>query len=129
MASALEAVIAQRLVRKICDDCREPVPVDPGMLRKLGPLFEPGKINTFRGRGCNKCNTTGYNGRAGLYEVLVPDDHMKHVITSGASVTELTKLVAENDTITLIKDARQKVGQGITSVEEVLRVLGPQVIE
>ncbi|MDH3689300.1 MAG: ATPase, T2SS/T4P/T4SS family [Gammaproteobacteria bacterium] len=128
VASALEAVIAQRLVRRICDGCRERAPADPAKLAALGPLFEPGKVTTFHGGGCKQCNETGYSGRAGIYEVLVPDDHMKHVIASGASVVDMTKLAAENAMTTLIKDARHRVEQGLTTIDEVLRVLGPQVI-
>ncbi len=128
VGSALEAIIAQRLVRRICSDCREAVPADPNKLHKLGPLFQPGKINTFRAKGCKKCNSTGYSGRAAIYEVLVPDEHMKHSIASGASVVDLTRLAQEQGTTTLIKDARDKVHAGVTTVDEVLRVLGPQVI-
>ncbi len=128
VASALEAVIAQRLVRKICDACREPVPIDPNTLQHLGPLFEPGKIKTFHGKGCKKCGNTGYAGRAAVYEVLVPDDSMKHTIASGASVLELAGLATKQGTTTLIRDARDKVHRGVTTVDEVLRVLGPQVI-
>ena len=129
VASALEAVIAQRLARRICEGCREPAPADPAKLAQLGPLFEPGKVKTFHGKGCKQCNETGYSGRAGIYEVLVPHDHIKHVIASGASVLEMTKLVAENGMTTLIKDARHRVEQGLTTIDEVLRVLGPQVID
>lgn len=127
VASALEAIIAQRLVRKICDDCREPVPADPTKLKKL--TFEPGKVSTFRGKGCKKCNSTGYSGRVAIYEVLVPNERMKHTIASGASVVDLTRLATEQGATALIKHARDKVNQGITTVDEVLRVLGPQVID
>jgi type II secretory ATPase GspE/PulE/Tfp pilus assembly ATPase PilB-like protein len=129
VASALEAIIAQRLVRKICDHCREPVPADPAKLKKFGPMFEPGKVSTFRGKGCKKCNDTGYSGRAAIYEMLVPNEHMKHTIASGASVVDLTRLATEQGATTLIKDAYDKVKKGITTVDEVLRVLGPQVID
>ncbi len=128
VATALEAVMAQRLVRKICEHCREPVKEAPAVVRKLGPLFEAGSLATFRGKGCKKCNNSGYSGRAGLYEVLVPDDEMKNMITSGASVIDITKLAMAQGMTSLIKDARDKVGRGLTTVEEVLRVLGPQVI-
>jgi type II secretory ATPase GspE/PulE/Tfp pilus assembly ATPase PilB-like protein len=129
VATALEAVLAQRLVRKICEHCRERAVVDSGVLRKLGPVFERGDITSFRGKGCNKCNHTGYSGRVGLYEVLVPDDHMKNMINAGASVIDLSRLAEEQGATTLIKDAREKVNHGLTTVDEVLRVLGPQVID
>lgn len=128
VATALEAVLAQRLVRKICEHCREPALVEAGILRKLGPVFNGGGVTPFRGKGCKKCNNSGYAGRVALYEVLVPDDRMKNMIASGASVIDLARYAEEQNATTLIKDAREKVNQGHTTVDEVLRVLGPQVI-
>jgi len=128
VATALEAVIAQRLVRKICGHCREPVKEESLAMRKLGPLFTIDGLMTYRGKGCKKCNNTGYSGRAGLYEVLVPDDEMKNMITSGASAFDITKLATAQGMTSLLKDSRDKVGRGLTTVSEVLRVLGPQVI-
>jgi type II secretory ATPase GspE/PulE/Tfp pilus assembly ATPase PilB-like protein/FixJ family two-component response regulator len=129
IASALEAVISQRLVRKICEDCRTPVNTDPQLLHKLGPTFEKHERKTFKGRGCSKCNGTGYRGRLGLYEVLVPDANMRHLITCAASVIELEQAASTLGITTLINDGLSKVQQGLTTVEELLRVLGPQTVE
>jgi type II secretory ATPase GspE/PulE/Tfp pilus assembly ATPase PilB-like protein len=129
IASALEAVISQRLVRKICTECRISIQADSHQLHKLGPAFENQVHNVFKGEGCPKCNGTGYHGRAGLYEVLVPDANMRHLITSAASVIELEKAADTMGATTLIQDGLSKVQQGVTTLEEILRVLGPQVME
>lgn len=126
VATALEGIIAQRLVRKICEECREPSTTPSVLLARLGPLFNEGKITTYKGRGCVRCNKTGYRGRAPIYEVLVPDAQMRHLMTSGASILDLTQAALKLGASTLLDDAYEKVQQGITTVEEVLRVLGPQ---
>ncbi|MDO9063944.1 MAG: GspE/PulE family protein, partial [Sulfuricella sp.] len=126
VATALEGIIAQRLVRRICDDCSEPATPAPELLARLGPLFEPGKIKASHGRGCNKCHNTGYRGRLGIYEVLVPDEKMRHLIASGASILEMTQLARQIGATPMLEDAREKVNAGLTTLEEVLRVLGPQ---
>lgn len=129
IATALEAVIAQRLVRRICEHCREVAPVDQEMLHLLGPFFEAGGVKMFRGKGCSKCGKSGYKGRLGIYEVMVPDMQLRHLIASGASVIDLTEYASTQEMTTLIKNARDKVNEGLTTVDEVLRVLGPQVLE
>ena len=126
LATALEGIIAQRLGRCICNDCREPVAPDQDLLARLGSLFAAAKITAFRGRGCARCNGTGYRGRLGVYEVLEPDEKMRDLIASGASLLEMTKLAREIGATPMIEDARAKVNAGLTSLEEVLRVLGPQ---
>ena len=128
VATALEAIVAQRLVRRICDDCRVPVQVEKATLHKLGAHFSMEDTKTFQGAGCRKCNNTGYKGRLALYEVLVPNDQMKHMIASGASIIDLNKVAIDMGSTTVIMDARKKVNEGLTTVEEVLRVLGPQVL-
>ncbi|MDD5330691.1 MAG: ATPase, T2SS/T4P/T4SS family [Sulfuricella sp.] len=125
VATALEGIIAQRLVRAICEDCREPVAPAAELLARLGPLFDSRKITAFHGKGCPKCHQTGYRGRLGVYEVLAPDDNMRHLIASGASNLEMTQMARQIGTISMIEDARDKVNKGLTTVEEVLRVLGP----
>ena len=126
VATALEGVIAQRLVRKICERCREPEIPAPGLLGRLGPLFTQGEITAFKGNGCSYCNGSGYKGRLGLYEVLVPNDEMRHLISSGATILEITNLARKMGTSSLIEDGRDKVNRGLTSLDELLRVLGPQ---
>ena len=129
IASALEAVIAQRLLRKICKACRAPAEAPREQLRQLGPLFESEKLKTQEGVGCRQCGNTGYSGRVGVYEILLPDDEFKNLVASGASMGELKKAAERTGMKSLLQDAWCKVAQGQTTVEEVLRVLGPQVLE
>ncbi|MBK6630972.1 MAG: Flp pilus assembly complex ATPase component TadA [Betaproteobacteria bacterium] len=125
-ATALEAIIAQRLVRRICPHCREAAPVPADLLERLGDAFRPGSIATFRGRGCRECHSTGYKGRLGLYEVLVPDDRLRHLIATSASMQDISQAARQAGSSSLIEDAAIKVSEGLTTAEEVLRVLGPQ---
>lgn len=126
LATALEGVIAQRLVRRICEHCREKIVPDPHLLTRLGIKFADGMAHTFRGKGCEHCHGSGYMGRIGLYEVMIPDDRLRHLIASGASIMEINQAAREAGNKMLIDDAQSKVSQGQTTLEEVLRVLGPQ---
>ncbi|ARU32200.1 secretion system protein E [Sulfuriferula sp. AH1] len=126
VATALEGVIAQRLVRKNCVHCTEPDVPAPELLARLGPLFTSEKITASKGKGCSQCNGSGYRGRLGLYEVLVPNDEMRHLISSGATILEITNLAKKIGTSSLLDDGRDKVNQGLTTIDELLRVLGPQ---
>ncbi len=126
VATALEAVIAQRLVRQICKNCCEPEPPNPDLLRRLGRPFSAGLRSAFKGKGCMACHNTGYKGRIGLYEVLAPDNQLRHLIASGAAVTEITQYAQANGFKTLRDDAFDKVQSGSTTLDEVFRVLGPE---
>jgi len=128
VASALEAIIAQRLVRRICEHCRQPVEPDGEILHRLGEVFEDTGLHTFQGRGCDKCGNTGYQGRVAIYEVLVPEDDLRHAITMGSSLIDLQRAAATQGSTQMIHDAASKVEKGQTTMEEVLRVLGPQTI-
>lgn len=126
IATAIEAIIAQRLVRKICDGCRTPVAPDPALLERLGGRFLSETFPACKGIGCTACHGSGYKGRIGLYEVLVPDSHLRHLIASGAAITEITQYAGQHGFSTLRDDAIGKVANGSTSLEEVFRVLGPE---
>lgn len=126
VATALEGIIAQRLVRLVCPECREEDPVASALLPRLGSVFLEDEVIAYKGRGCQHCNGTGYRGRVGIYEVLAPDEEMRHLIASGASILDITRVAERIGTSSLLQDALVKVNQGLTSVEEVLRVLGPQ---
>jgi type II secretory ATPase GspE/PulE/Tfp pilus assembly ATPase PilB-like protein/FixJ family two-component response regulator len=126
VATALEGIIAQRLVRAICADCREETTTDPALLERLGEHFAVAGLRTFRGRGCPRCHGSGYRGRLGLYEILTPDDQLRDRIGSGASVLEITRAAQAAGLRTLIVDAAEKVAAGKTTIQEVMRVLGPQ---
>jgi len=129
IASALQAIISQRLVRKICDHCRKQIQISDDTLYKLGDKFKSNKINFYKGEGCTKCNNTGYSGRAALYEILIPSEQIIHMIAAGATVLDMSDQMVKESMMTLIEDAQAKIHSGITTVEEVLRVLGSQVIQ
>jgi type II secretory ATPase GspE/PulE/Tfp pilus assembly ATPase PilB-like protein/FixJ family two-component response regulator len=126
IATAIEAIVAQRLVRQVCECCRAPVEPDTPMMQRLGGRFLDEAIQSFKGRGCSACHQTGYKGRIGLYEVFVPDNHLRHLIASTAAITEITAYAREKGFTSLRDDAFSKVQSGLTSMEEVFRVLGPE---
>ena len=126
VAAALEGIIAQRLVRRICEDCRAPAEPDTSVRRRLGPLFDAASTASFRGRGCPRCNNSGYRGRLAIYEVLTPNDEMRDLISGGASMLELGRAARRHGTGSLLEDAQRKVHTGLTTLEETLRVLGAQ---
>ncbi|MDC8759523.1 ATPase, T2SS/T4P/T4SS family [Janthinobacterium fluminis] len=125
IATALEAVIAQRLVRRSCDFCRVEVDPDAQLLKHLGGRFASGITRAYRGGGCPACHGSGYKGRLGLYELLVPDNHLRHLIATVAPVTEMAAYASGQGFSTLRDDAYYKVQSGVTTLDEVLRVLGP----
>jgi type II secretory ATPase GspE/PulE/Tfp pilus assembly ATPase PilB-like protein/DNA-binding response OmpR family regulator len=126
VATALEGIIAQRLVRAVCSECREEVKPDALLLGRLGELFAAEGLRTFRGRGCPRCHGSGYKGRIGVYEVLTPDDELRDRIGSGASVLEIGRAAQRAGLRTLVTDAAEKVMAGKTTPDEVMRVIGPQ---
>jgi type II secretory ATPase GspE/PulE/Tfp pilus assembly ATPase PilB-like protein len=128
IASALEAIIAQRLVRRICNHCREPEEVSPDDLRLLGPQFMEEGRHYYRGRGCNHCHK-GYKGRLGIHEVLLMNLALRDAITEGVGASQLLEIARARGMQTLLDDALLKLNQGLTSVEEVLRLLGPQDLD
>lgn len=121
VGAALNAVLAQRLVRRICEKCasKQNVPDE------LCDLLQKHDIDTKTmtiGEGCEMCRQTGYAGRLGIYELLVLDDHMRDFIASSPNVTEFRRLCCDRGMATLRQDGFEKVREGRTSVEEVLRV-------
>lgn len=129
IASALNAIISQRLVRRICVHCREPVTPDTKVLKMLGPLFtEQTAMKFFQGRGCKHCRHTGNHGRVAVLELLILTDEIKELLCEETSTTTIKRVAfVGNESSAMIGDARDKVAQGVISVDEVLRVLGPQV--
>ena len=126
IATALEGIIAQRLARKICECCREAYTPSSALLAKLGPLFSQEGVTAYRGKGCSYCNNTGYKGRIGLYEVLVLNEQMRHLIASGSPIMDIANFAKQTGATLMIEDGRDKVIQGLTTMDELLRVLGPQ---
>ncbi len=122
LATSLSLVVAQRLVRRICDQCREQVEADHPTLERLGlPTTE--SFTMYRGRGCQACGHTGYNGRVALYEFLRPTRAMRKLIHQRASEAELRRAVRQARIPLLRDDAIDKIRHGITTADEVLRVV------
>ncbi|KAF0219767.1 MAG: response regulator [Geobacteraceae bacterium] len=127
IASALEGIMAQRLVRKVCGHCKIPLPPDVDMLEllRVPPGYFKGEI--FKGKGCDRCNNTGYLERLGVFELFVMNDDFRHFISSNYKEAELLEMARANGMQTLIEDGLEKVKRGETTLDELLRVIGPQV--
>jgi type IV pilus assembly protein PilB len=122
VATSINVICAQRLVRRVCSNCTEEVETPPQMLIQVG--FAPDEVKTLkikRGRGCERCNNGGYKGRVGLYEVLSFTDEIRDMILSGASSIELKRKAIEEGMISLRMAGLQKIREGVTTLEEVLR--------
>ncbi len=121
VAATVEGVLAQRLVRRICAECRESYEPDSQSVALLsaGPA---GRMRLFRGRGCVACRGTGFRGRLGLFELLVVSDEIRDGVLQGQPLAQLRGLAKEQGMLTLRQDGWTKVQAGLTTVEEVLRV-------
>ena len=122
VATSVNLICAQRLVRRICAGCKEPLKVPEQALLDAG--FTPEELKTttvYQGKGCATCNNTGYKGRAGLYEVMEINDELRELILVGASAIELKKKALDNGMITLRRSGLTKIAAGQTTLEEVLR--------
>ncbi|MBU8870068.1 MAG: type IV-A pilus assembly ATPase PilB [Gemmatimonadales bacterium] len=118
VASSTVLIMAQRLVRRICKNCKEEVPVSSEAKQDLGL---PPEAKAFKGKGCDKCSGTGYSGRQGLYEVMPITPPLRELILDRASTSEIRHKAVEEGMCTLRDDGLIKVAKGITTVEEVLR--------
>src|ERR1039458_5669020 len=122
VATSVHLICAQRLVRRICKDCAEPVEMPPQALIDEGYTPEESKtVQIMKGKGCPTCNKTGYKGRTGLYEVMEVDDEIRELVLVGAAAVELKKKAIERGMITLRRSGLMKVAQGWTTLEEVAR--------
>src|SRR4051812_45540852 len=122
VASSLNLVCAQRLVRRICKNCSEPHPAQPQALLQAG--FSADDANSVvpnHGRGCERCNNSGYKGRVGLYEVMEVTEELRELILVGAAALELRRKAVEGGMITLRGSGLRKVKDGVTTIEEVVR--------
>lgn len=121
IASSLIGVTAQRLVRKICTECKEEYRPNKFILKQIGIENYEGVF--YKGRGCIQCGNSGYKGRIAVQEVLKIDDTIREMILQRKSSTEIKEYAVKNGTITLLQDAIDKAKKGITTVEEVIRVI------
>ena len=122
VATAVHLIVAQRLIRRICTGCAEPVDLNQQALLDAGFTAEEAKtVKVMKGKGCSVCNNSGYKGRCGLYEVMEIDDEVRELILVGASAVELKKKAIERGMITLRGSGLRKVMDGATTLEEVAR--------
>ena len=123
VSSSVILIVAQRLARKICQQCKEEEKFPPQALTKVGYSDEEVKtIKCYKGKGCATCNNSGYKGRIALYEVMPISDELRELVLEGASANEIKKTAARLGMNTLRRSGLNKVKEGTTSIEEVLRV-------
>ena len=122
VATSVNIIQAQRLIRRICKDCKEEVQLPVEALIETGfSAEEAGEVKVYKGQGCQTCNGTGYKGRVGLYEVMEITDELRELIIIGASAIELRKKAVELGMITLRQSGLYKLREGITTIEEVVK--------
>src|SRR2546426_130768 len=122
VASAVNLIVAQRLVRRICKDCKQEHKYTDEELKALGiPAAEAAKLTFYKGAGCDNCGGTGYKGRQGLYEVMAMSSALRRMVLKGGSTEELREEAVKEGMLTLRSDGMVKVKRGITSLEEVVK--------
>jgi type IV pilus assembly protein PilB len=122
VASSVNLICAQRLVRRVCQACKQPHPTPAPALVQAGFSQEDAQqVVPMKGAGCEKCNNTGYKGRVGLYEVMEVTDELRELVLVGASALELRRKAIEEGMITLRQSGLRKVREGMTTIEEVAR--------
>ncbi len=122
VATSVNLICAQRLVRRVCTQCKEEVKIPKKTLLRIGyNEDEIDKVNVSKGSGCDRCSGTGYKGRVGLYEVMQITDEMRELILSGATAMDLRRQATKDGMITLRRSGLIKIMNGQTSIEEVLR--------
>jgi len=123
VASSLRAIMAQRLVRRLCSNCRQPAELSESEMRAL--RIEPGQLRdaqVMRGKGCEHCRGTGYKGRMGIFEIFVVDDEVRHMINKRSATLSLRQRARELGMRTLREDGIRKVLAGLTTAEEVVSI-------
>jgi len=122
ISASLECVLAQRLIRKICSDCRAPYEPTESVLRSLGLTpHDIGDKNFYYGKGCDVCNQTGYRGRKGIYELLKITDPLRDLINNRAPTVVIRQKAIELGMTTLREDGLRSIYDGITTIEEVVK--------
>jgi type IV pilus assembly protein PilB len=121
VSSSVILIIAQRLVRRLCDKCKAPTHMHPEVLRELGIMENPDELRLYEAKGCPACNDTGYKGRVGLYEVMEIGMTLKDMIVDRASNNEIKGQAVKEGMMTLRHDGIDKFKNGLTSLEEILR--------
>jgi type IV pilus assembly protein PilB len=127
LASTMNAILAQRIVRRICDSCKEAYTPQPQILTEikseLGPLYKDNnEVKLYKGKGCNECGSTGYMGRMGIYETLTISEKISALVLQSADSGTIEKQAISEGMITMKQDGYLKALQGVTTIEEVIRV-------
>ncbi len=123
VASSINLILAQRLARKVCTECAEEVEVNPEILINIGvPPTEAKHMKVKQGKGCNRCSGTGYKGRIALYEVMPMTEELREFVLNGASAAEIKREAIKRGMMSLRASGLMRLKEGITTVEEVLRV-------
>ncbi|MHC4083548.1 MAG: GspE/PulE family protein, partial [Planctomycetota bacterium] len=121
VAATLRGVLGQRLVRKICPHCKHSYEPET-VIREAVEIYSGSFEFLYHGEGCARCRGTGFAGRIGIFELLVPDEELLAAIARGASLQELQEILTKNGFVTLRSDGMEKVKGGLTTVEEVFYV-------
>ncbi len=125
VASSVQAIMAQRLVRTVCSNCKQPYEVPERLLHGVGLSPEDVEgLTLYKGTGCNRCHNTGYHGRIGIFELMEMNPDLRNLTFAKAPTGEIREKARSYGMLTLMEDGLRKVIQGITTVEEVLRVAG-----
>jgi type IV pilus assembly protein PilB len=125
LASTVNVIIAQRLVRKVCNTCITKYSPKQDLLKRLSKEFDVDFKNQkfYKGKGCEECGNKGYSGRIGIYEVLSVTDSVRDLISQKATSDEIQRKAIAEGMITMLQDGLDKVSSGSTTIEEVLRVV------
>ncbi len=128
VVDALQGIVAQRLVRRLCDDCKEEVPQDKIDIKLRNAMKSLGySPKTYQSRGCEKCHFSGYSGRIGVYEILILDDYLKDLFNKGNTLQEIRINARKQGFRNLFEDAVSLIAEGITDYPEILRVIQPSL--
>jgi type IV pilus assembly protein PilB len=125
-SSAVDCVLAQRLARRLCKECKEPYEPSEEMLKKNDfppEVFDMDKVTLYRPKGCSRCNNTGYKGRLGIYEVMIVSEAIRRLTVERKSADEISRVAQAEGMRNLREDGIDKVLQGLTSIEEIARVI------
>jgi len=126
LSSALRACLAQRLVRKLCPDCKKPASISSEEAELLGPALKQLPDKVYTAEGCPNC-LGGYRGRTGIYEIMIIDAQIQEAVRTNVSAQQLRKTAREAGMRTLLDDGLEKAASGITSLSEILRSVGHSI--
>jgi len=128
IADGLQGAVAQRLIRKICPYCKTVYYPLRNELERIKPYLKDEEITFYKGKGCSHCNFTGYNGREMISEVFVVNEIISHLIAEGKDKLEILRVAKEYGFVSMIENGISKIKEGLTTIEEILRVVKSDVL-